>query len=88
MNKKQMLVLAAVAAGLAASPAMAKDAKAKGKKAAAEMKCEGGNACKGHSDCKGASHECKGHNECKGQGWVHTKDQAACDEAKAKAHGA
>ena len=53
--------------------------------AAGKVKCEGGNACKGQGGCankagmkKNASAECKGH------GFVMTKDQAACDAAKAK----
>ena len=46
----------------------------------AEMKCVGGNACKGQSACKTASSECKGLNGCKGQGFV-MATKAACEEA-------
>ena len=49
--------------------------------AADEVKCVGGNACKGHSACKTASSECKGLNACKGQGFVMAADEAACTEA-------
>ena len=45
-----------------------------------EMKCVGGNACKGQSACKTASSECKGLNGCKGQGFV-MATKAACEEA-------
>jgi hypothetical protein len=46
----------------------------------AEMKCVGGNACKGQSACKTAGSECKGLNGCKGQGFV-MATKAACEEA-------
>ena len=45
-----------------------------------EVKCVGGNACKGHSACKTATSECKGLNACKGQGFV-MATAAACTEA-------
>jgi len=49
--------------------------------AADEVKCMGGNACKGNSACKTATSECKGLNACKGQGFVMAADEAACMEA-------
>ena len=45
-----------------------------------EVKCVGGNTCKGHSACKTATTECKGLNACKGQGFVMAADEAACTE--------
>jgi hypothetical protein len=43
------------------------------------IKCEGGNACAGHSECAGAdASNCKGLNECKGMGWVYTDSQEEC----------
>ena len=36
----------------------------------AKMACNGGNGCKGQSECKGANSSCKGQNACKGQGFV------------------
>jgi hypothetical protein len=36
----------------------------------AKMACNGGNACKGQSECKSANSSCKGQNACKGQGFV------------------
>jgi hypothetical protein len=50
-------------ANLAATPAVAKDAKSE------LVHCYGVNSCKGTSDCKTAKHECKGHNSCKGSGF-------------------
>ena len=49
----------------------------------AEVKCVGGNACKGHSACQTATSECKGLNACKGQGFVMVT-AAACAEAGGK----
>ena len=36
----------------------------------ATMACNGGNGCKGQSECKSANSSCKGQNACKGQGFV------------------
>lgn len=36
----------------------------------AKVVCNGGNACKGQSECKTANSACKGQNACKGQGFV------------------
>ena len=70
------LALAAAAAGMfamtAAGPAAAQ---------AAKVKCEGVNACKGHSDCKSTKNSCKGLNACKGRGFAEMS-QAECDKAK------
>src|SRR5690349_2329614 len=33
-----------------------------------KIRCFGGNACKGQSDCKTTTNECRGHNACKGEG--------------------
>lgn len=72
---KTSSVSAMVVAALLCSPALAGDKKAAPKKdakqAAAQVKCEGINECKGKGACgndKGAS--CAGTNECKGKGWV------------------
>ncbi|RUR13738.1 hypothetical protein [Legionella sp. km772] len=66
MNKLQ-LTGAALAVGAAAlfsiAPAMAADAATD-----AQVKCIGGNACKGKSMCKTADNACKGQNSCKGKG--------------------
>jgi hypothetical protein len=47
----------------------------------AKVKCQGGNACKGKSDCATATTSCQGQNKCKGTGYVMlTKDE--CEAAK------
>lgn len=69
--KKSGLILAGAAAALLASGFVA-TASATGNHE--EVKCMGGNACKGKSDCKGkgldgTENSCKGQNSCKGKGW-------------------
>jgi hypothetical protein len=44
----------------------------------AQMKCVGGNSCKGQSACKSASNSCKGQNACKGKGYVMTSSTDEC----------
>jgi hypothetical protein len=36
----------------------------------AKITCDGGNACKGQSECHTANNACAGQNACKGQGYV------------------
>ena len=78
VGKLTGIALATAAAGLfsmtAAGPASAQ---------AAKIHCDGVNACKGHSECKGEKNSCKGLNACKGQGFV-GMTQAECDKAKAE----
>lgn len=82
MNRKQLGSVAAAAAfALLASgvvisgAAVAKDG---------EVKCAGVNSCKGHSECKTATHDCKGMNSCKGDGWVTKPSADACTSAGGK----
>jgi hypothetical protein len=44
------------------------------------IKCEGGNACKGQSECATADGKslCAGENACKGTGYVYTETQEQC----------
>jgi hypothetical protein len=44
------------------------------------IKCEGGNACAGLSDCATADGKslCAGENACKGTGYVYTETQEQC----------
>ena len=44
------------------------------------IKCEGGNACKGQSECATADGKslCAGENACKGTGYVFTETLAQC----------
>ena len=44
------------------------------------IKCEGGNACRGLSECatQDGKSGCVGENACKGTGYVYTQTQAQC----------
>ena len=50
----------------------------------AQVKCVGGNSCKGQSACKSASNNCKGQNGCKGKGYVMTSSADECTKAGGK----
>ena len=45
-----------------------------------QVKCVGGNSCKGQSSCKSASNSCKGQNACKGKGYVMTSSADECTQ--------
>jgi hypothetical protein len=49
-----------------------------------QVKCTGGNACKGQSACKSAQSSCKGQNACKGKGFVMTSSVKDCQAAGGK----
>lgn len=51
---------------------------------AADVKCMGGNACKGQSACKTSTSAGKGQNACKGQGFTMTKTEQDCIKAGGK----
>jgi hypothetical protein len=51
------------------------------------VKCVGGNACSGKSECGTAKHDCAGKNECKGQGWVKTETAEECVKLGGKPEG-
>jgi hypothetical protein len=64
-RKSSGFALAAAAAVLFSStPAMNALA------ADAKIKCEGGNSCKGKSECSTATNACAGQNSCKGKGYL------------------
>ena len=44
----------------------------------AQVKCVGGNSCKGQSACKSAASSCKGQNACKGKGFVMSSNEKEC----------
>ena len=52
---------------------------------APQVKCLGGNSCKGQSACKSASSSCQGQNACKGKGWVMTASIKECQADGGKA---
>lgn len=56
--------------------------------ATSQVKCVGGNSCKGQSACKSASSDCKGQNACKGKGYVLTPSAKECVAAGGKPEAA
>jgi hypothetical protein len=46
----------------------------------APIQCDGGNACRGLSECntRDGKSACVGENACKGLGYVYTQTQAQC----------
>ena len=89
MNRRQMFgaVAAIAAAGMfSASYSSAEGTKAAGEPPKAEqkkIKCMGGNACKGKSECGVVgAHSCHTRNACKGKGWVMVASEAECEALK------
>lgn len=87
MSKKTGMILAAAVGTLFAASAFATaattDAAAAtgaGATDANMVKCVGGNACKGTSECKTANNGCKGQNSCKGKGWVMVATDKDCTD--------
>jgi hypothetical protein len=79
MDRKALtgaLLAAAVGAMFLTSPVLAQESS--GSMGQANVKCVGGNSCKGQSACKGGNHSCKGQNSCKGQGFVTTSTAQDC----------
>ena len=72
--------VALIFAGNAAYAADSSDSTA----AASQVKCVGGNACKGQSACQSAESSCKGSNACKGKGYVMTPTSKECLAAGGK----
>jgi hypothetical protein len=48
----------------------------------AKIKCDGGNSCKGKSECHTATNACAGQNSCKGTGHVQLS-KSECTAAQA-----
>jgi len=48
----------------------------------AKVKCDGGNSCKGKSECSTATNACAGQNSCKGKGYL-MMEKSACAAAQA-----
>jgi hypothetical protein len=81
MDKKALtgaVLAAAVSAIFLTAPVFAQDSS--GNSSQANVKCVGGNSCKGQSSCKGGNHSCKGLNSCKGQGFVNTSTAQECTD--------
>src|SRR6266436_7618369 len=82
MNKTRIagaMLASAVALAFTGSVVSAEDTP--GASAPMQIKCVGGNACKGQSACKTATSgsDCKGKNSCKGKGYVITADAKSCE---------
>ena len=47
----------------------------------APIQCDGGNACRGLSECntRDGKSSCVGENACRGLGYVYTQTQAQCE---------
>jgi len=52
--------------------------------ASSQVKCVGGNACKGQSACQSAQSSCQGQNACKGKGYVMKPSAKECIAAGGK----
>jgi uncharacterized membrane protein len=71
MNKIKMsgaILATIVGVMFAAQPLIADDNSG----SQAQVKCIGGNSCKGQSACATEATSCKGKNSCKGKGWINT----------------
>ena len=78
MNKTKVsgaILATVVGVMFAAQPLIAQDSSG----SQAQVKCVGGNSCKGQSACATASNSCKGQNSCKGKGWA-TTTSAECTQ--------
>ncbi len=71
------MLATAVALAFMSSPVTAADTSSPSA-TKAQIKCVGGNSCKGQSECKSASNDCKGQNACKGKGYVITETAKQC----------
>jgi len=86
MNKTTLtgaMLATAVALIFAGNVAYAADSSNSGS-AASQVKCVGGNSCKGKSACQTAQTGCQGQNACKGKGWVMTPTAKECIAAGGK----
>ncbi len=68
MKKNTTILLATMAGMLFTNAVFSKQSTSQN----ANIKCTGGNACKGQSACQTATTACKGMNHCKGQGYIMT----------------
>jgi hypothetical protein len=73
------MLASAVAVAFLATPSYAQGMSSSGEQQA-QVKCIGGNSCKGQSACKTASSPGPGQNSCKGQGFVMASSAQECTE--------
>ena len=87
MNKSKVtgaMLATAVALIFAGNVAQAADSSSPAPAAASQVKCVGGNSCKGQSACQSAQSSCKGSNACKGKGYVMMQTAKECIAAGGK----
>lgn len=89
MNRRQVIgasVAVAAAALLVGRSNFAAADDAKKPAATKNVKCQGGNGCKGQGACASADGKvsCAGKNECKGKGWVMVSSAEECTKAGGK----
>ncbi len=72
------MLAAAVGVIFLSMPTLAQNSPSSSGSSKAQVKCVGGNSCKGQSSCKTASTGCMGQNSCKGKGWVVTLSSGDC----------
>ena len=79
LNRGTSIALA-VSALLAASGCGDSGAQGQPSTKAEPIKCEGGNACRGLSECatQDGKSSCTGENACAGTGYVYTETQEQC----------
>ena len=72
------LLATAVGVLFMTQPLAADSSQAQGQ--ATQVKCVGGNSCKGQSECASQANSCKGQNSCKGKGWITTSSTDQCQQ--------
>ncbi len=77
------LLAAAVGAMFLSAPLLAQSSSTNSA-SSSNVKCIGGNSCKGQSSCKSANNGCMGQNSCKGKGWITTVLAKACTDKGGK----
>jgi uncharacterized membrane protein len=82
--KKSKLAGAALATAVALMLAGSAVQAAGDSSSSSQVKCMGGNSCKGQSACKSASNDCQGQNSCKGKGFVMTTSAKECQDKGGK----
>ena len=70
MDKRSILVKAAIAGLMGAAVIAAPGIAGAKTKASKDVKCYGVNKCKGFGKCASKAGGCAGTNSCKGQGWL------------------
>ena len=65
MDKKKLILGAAVTAFIAGATSIPQQAQAE-----ETENCYGVNKCKGVGSCHGKEHSCAGNNKCAGKGWI------------------